>query len=115
MSRRSATSERIFLARRMPRLHKSWRRRVLAEGVSAAAMAPALVPGLRAHGAAPAWPGKDNPVLSWCIPAGGSAHASAGPALPLFRAWGLARHCQFPPLGSTATDYCPNSPRFATR
>lgn len=70
MSRRSATSERIFLARRMPRLHRSRRRRVLAEGVSAAAMAPALVPGLRAHGAAPAWPGKDNPVLSWCIPAG---------------------------------------------
>lgn len=53
-------------------------------------------------------------MLSWCIPAGSSAHASAGPALPLFRAWGLARRCRFPPLGSTATDYFPNSPRFAT-
>lgn len=53
-------------------------------------------------------------MLSWCIPAGSSAHASAGPALPLFRAWGLARRCRFPPLGSTATDYFPNSPCFAT-
>lgn len=40
------TSERIFLARRMPRLHRSWCRRV-AEGVSAAAMAQAAVPGSR--------------------------------------------------------------------
>lgn len=67
-------------------------------------------PGHPAQGTAPARPGEDNPLLSWCIPAGSSTHTSAGLALPLFRAWGLAQHCKFPPLGSTATDYFPNSP-----
>lgn len=66
--------------------------------------------GHQAHGAAPARPREDNPLLSWCIPAGSSAHTSADRALPLFRAWGLAQRCKFPPLGSTATDYFPNSP-----
>lgn len=66
----------------------------------------------QAQGAAPARPREDNPLLSWCIPAGSSAHTSAGRALPLFRAWGLARCCKFPPLGSTATDYFPNHPCF---
>lgn len=66
--------------------------------------------GHQAPGAAPARPGEDNPLLSWCIPAGRSAHTSAGLVLPLFRAWGLAPRCKFPPLGSTATDYFPNSP-----
>lgn len=71
---------------------------------------PGSCHGHQAPGAAPARPGEDNPLLSWCIPAGSSAHTSAGPVLPLFRAWGLAPRCKFPPLGSTATDYFPNSP-----
>lgn len=73
--------------------------------------------GHQADGAAPAQPGEDNPLLSWCIPAGSSAHTSAGLALPLFCAWGLAQHCKFPPLGSTATDYFPNAPtlRYSKR